>query len=152
MIAETFTDWSSRLQRFCAQLLRNRHDAEEIVQDVFARLLAKPEQFDLGKAPEVLLFRMARNKCIDARRKHTARNNADIEAIAPQPADHSDLEAALQLLPDDERETLLLTAVDGLGYREVADILGCSLGTVAARRCAAIQKLRDKLKPDGASS
>lgn len=152
MIAETFTDWSSRLQRFCAQLLRNRHDAEEIVQEVFARLLAKPDQFDLGKAPEVLLFRMARNRCIDAHRKRAPRNNVDIEPVAPEPTDHSDLEAALQQLPDDERETLLLTAVDGLGYREVADILGCSLGTVAARRYAAIQKLRTRLKPSGPTS
>jgi RNA polymerase sigma-70 factor (ECF subfamily) len=61
--------------------------------------------------------------------------------------DHGDLEAALSRLPDDERETLLLTAVDGLGYREVAEILGCSLGTVATRRCAAIQKLRRRLAP-----
>ena len=42
---------------------------------------------------------------------------------------------------------LLLTAVDGLGYREVAEILGCSLGTVATRRCAALQKLRRRLAP-----
>ena len=114
------------------------------MQEVFARLLAKPDQFDLGKAPEVLLFRMARNRCIDAHRKR--------EPVAPEPTDHSDLEAALQQLPDDERETLLLTAVDGLGYREVADILGCSLGTVAARRYAAIQKLRTRLKPSGPTS
>ncbi|HEB53573.1 MAG TPA: sigma-70 family RNA polymerase sigma factor, partial [bacterium] len=57
----------------------------------------------------------------------------------------SDLQAALAQLPDAERETLLLTAVEGLGYREVARILGCSLGTVAARRCAAIERLRERL-------
>ena len=61
--------------------------------------------------------------------------------------DEDDAATALAKLPDDERETLLLTAVDGLGYREVADILGCSLGTVAARRCTAIRKLRERLKP-----
>ena len=152
MIAETFTEWSSRLQRFCAQLLRNRHDAEEVVQEVFQRLLAEPDRFDLGKAPEVLLFRMARNRCIDVRRKHAARNNVDFEPVVPEPTDHSDLEAALQQLPDDERETLMLTAVAGLGYREVADILGCSLGTVASRRYAAIKKLRVWLKPIGPTS
>jgi RNA polymerase sigma factor (sigma-70 family) len=95
VIAETSTEWSSRLQRVCAQLLRNRHGAEELVQEVFQRLLPEPDRFDLGKAPEVLLFRMARNRCIDARRKHAARNNADIEAVAPERTDHSDLEAAL---------------------------------------------------------
>lgn len=147
MIAETFTEWQSRLERFCAQLLRNRHDAEEIVQDVFARLLADPKRFDLQNTPEVLLFRMARNRCVDKNRKRRARNNVDINPVAPQAHDHGELAAALAKLPDDERETLLLTAVDGLGYREVADILGCSLGTVAARRCTAIQKLRKRLTP-----
>jgi RNA polymerase sigma-70 factor, ECF subfamily len=145
VIAETFTEWHSRLQRFCAQLLQNQHDAEEIVQEVFARLLADPARFDLSESPEVLLFRMARNRCLDARRKQSARNNVDIEAAAPEPTDHGDLEAALKTLPDDERETLLLTAVDGLGYREVAGILNCSLGTIASRRCTAINKLRNRL-------
>jgi len=147
VIAETFTAWQSRLERFCAQLLRNRHDAEEIVQDVFARLLAEPKRFDLQNTPEVLLFRMARNRCVDKSRKRAARNNVDIDPVAPQAQDHGELEAAMAELPDDERETLLLTAVDGLGYREVADILRCSLGTVAARRCTAIQKLRKRLAP-----
>lgn len=155
MIAETFTDWQSRLERFCAQLLRNRHDAEEIVQDVFARLVAEPQRFDLKKAPEVLLFRMARNRCIDRSRKREARNNVDLDPVAPDtcgtdtcgPGDHDELAAALASLPDGERETLLLTAVEGLGYREVAEILGCSLGTVAARRCTAIRKLRERLTP-----
>lgn len=135
------------MERFCAQLLHNRHDAEEIVQDVFARLVADPQRFDLSKTPEVLLFRLARNRCIDARRKRTARNNVNIEPTAPASQDHSDLAAALAKLPDDERETLLLTAVDGLGYREVAGILACSVGTVATRRCTAIRKLRSRLTP-----
>jgi len=147
VIAETFTTWRSRLERFAAQLLQNRHDAEEIVQDVFTRLLGEPDRFDLRTGPEVLLFRLVRNRCIDARRRRTPRSNADVDPEAAPASDHSDLLQALAKLPDDERETLLLTAVEGLGYREVADVLGCSLGTVAARRCAAIQKLRQRLTP-----
>lgn len=42
---------------------------------------------------------------------------------------------------------VLLTAIDGLGYREVAAILGCSLGTVAARKYAAVALLRTRLAP-----
>jgi len=147
VISEVFTQWQSRLQNFCTQLLQNRHDAEEVVQDVFARLVGNPDRYDLSTAPETLLFRMARNRCIDARRKHTARSNAHIEPITATSPDHSDLEAALSSLPGEQREVLLLTAIDGIGYREVADILNCSIGTVAARRCAAITKLRQKLQP-----
>ena len=145
MIAETFTKWRPRLVQFCTQRLRDPHEAEEVVQDVFARLVAAPDRYRLGESAEVLLFRMARNRCIDARRRRRPRSNADIEPVAPENGDHSDLQAALAQLPDAERETLLLTAVEGLGYREVARILGCSLGTVAARRCAAIERLRERL-------
>lgn len=145
MIAETFTAWRGRLERYCAQLLHNRHDAEEVVQDVFARLVAVPDRFDLDDAPEVLLFRLARNRCIDVRRKRVPRSNAAVEPATEPPREADELGRALATLRDDERETLLLTAVDGLGYRDVAAILGCSLGTVAARRGAAILKLRERL-------
>ena len=145
MIAETFQQWQPRLQRYCAQLLGSAHDAEEVVQDVFARLVAEPSRYDLSNGADVLLFKMARNRCIDVRRKRRARSNADVEPAVEAPLDHAELAAALTTLPADERETLLLTAIDGLGYREVAAILGCSLGTVAARRCAAIEKLRERL-------
>lgn len=145
VIAEVFQRWQPRLQRYCAQLLGSRHDAEEVVQDVFARLVAAPARYDLSSGAGVLLFKMARNRCSDVRRKRRARSNAEVEPTTEPPPDHAELEAALATLPAGERETLLLTAIDGLGYREVAAILGCSLGTVAARRCAAIDKLRRRL-------
>lgn len=147
MIAEIFTTWQDRLVRYCAQLLRDRHEAEEVVQDVFARLVDEPARYDLAQRAEVLLFRMAHNRCVDARRRRRPQSNVDPEPLAgpPTAAPDEDLQRALATLPTDEREALLLTAVDGLGYREVAEILGCSVGTVAARRCAAIDKLRERL-------
>ncbi|HEX6810584.1 MAG TPA: sigma-70 family RNA polymerase sigma factor [Planctomycetota bacterium] len=147
MIDATFTEWRARLLRFCSQLLRNDHDAEEVVQDVFARLLARNGRYDLGTDPGVLLFRLARNRCIDVRRKHHAVAAADLEVTAREERPNLELAEALAGLPFAEREVLLLTAVDGLGYREVAAVLGCSLGTVAARRYAAIQKLQRRLSP-----
>jgi RNA polymerase sigma-70 factor (ECF subfamily) len=147
LIDATFTEWRARLLRFCSQLLRNDHDAEEVVQDVFASLLARNGRYDLGTDPGVLLFRLARNRCIDVRRKHRAVAAADLEATAREERPNLELAEALAGLPFAEREVLLLTTVDGLGYREVAAVLGCSLGTVAARRFAAIQKLQRRLSP-----
>lgn len=143
----TFTAWRPRLLRFCAQLLRSEHDAEEVVQDVFARLLARPAAFDLREDAGVLLFRLARNRCIDVRRKRAAEPHAGLDPAARDERPQLELQEALAALPLAEREVLLLTTVDGLGYRDVAAILGCSLGTVAARRYAAITTLRRKLAP-----
>ena len=147
MIDATFTEWRPRLLRFCGQLLRNAHDAEEVVQDVFAKLLATNGRYDLATDPGVLLFRLARNRCIDLRRKRHAAATPDLEVAAREERPHLELAEALASLPLHEREVLLLTTVDGLGYREVAAVLGCSLGTVAARRFTAIQKLQQRLSP-----
>jgi len=133
--------WRPRLLRFCTRMLRHAHDAEEVVQDVFTKLLTH-ERYRLDEEPGVLLFRLARNRCIDLRRKRAPEAHADLVAIAPDAAPLRDLIEAIDRLPLPQREVLLLTAIDGLGYREVAAILGCSLGTVAARRYSAVQQLQ----------
>lgn len=147
MLEPTFTAWRPRLLRFCAQWLRSEHDAEEVVQDVFAKLLARQPGRPLDDDPGVLLFRMARNRCIDMRRKRAAEPRPELEATARDDRPHLELQEALAALPATQRDVLLLTAVDGLGYREVAAIVGCSLATVAALRYAAINTLRRTLAP-----
>lgn len=146
MLEHTFTTWRPRLLRFCAQWLRNPHDAEEVVQDVFTRLAARPHAYDLSADPGVLLFRIARNRCADLRRRPRPVTSEGPEPAAPAAADPA-LDEAVAALPAAEREALLLTTVEGLGYREVAAILGCSLGSVANLRYAAINTLRQRLAP-----
>jgi RNA polymerase sigma-70 factor, ECF subfamily len=147
VIADTFNAWRERLLRFCTQLLRNVHDAEEVVQDVFAALVTHDGNFDLQRDPGVLLFTLARRRCVDRRRKHRATTTAAVEATARDERPQLELQEALAMLPWVQREVLLLTAVDGLGYRDVAAILDCSLGTVASERAAAILTLRRRLAP-----
>jgi RNA polymerase sigma factor (sigma-70 family) len=147
VIEQTFTAWRERLLRFCAHLLRNAHDAEEVVQDVFARLLAREGTLDLSTDPGVLLFRLARNRCVDVRRKKAATADGALDPASRDERPRLELREAIAALPWAQREVLLLTAVDGLGYREVAAIVGCSLGTVASERAAAIATLRRRLAP-----
>lgn len=146
MDATLYETWRARLLSFCRQLLRHSHDAEEVVQDVFTKLLTTAGRYDLTVDPGVLLFRLARNRCIDLRRKCRPTTIADPVVTAPA-GRHPDVEEAIAALPLPEREVLVLTTIDGLGYREVAAILGCSLGTVASERAAAILTLRRRLAP-----
>jgi RNA polymerase sigma-70 factor, ECF subfamily len=147
VLESTFLVWRPRLLRFCTNLLRHRHDAEEVVQDVFTKLIEKGASYDLTVQPEVLLFRMARNRCVDLRRKRPVVANDATEPVARDMQLGIDVAEALAALPIAEREVMLLTTIDGLGYREVAAILGCSLGTVAARKYAAIERLQRRLSP-----
>lgn len=142
-----YATWRPRLLSFCRQLLRHHHDAEEVVQDVFTKLLTKANRYDLAVDVGVLLFRLARNRCIDLRRKHRPAAIADLVVAAPAVGHRPEVDEAIAALPLPEREVLVLTTIDGLGYREVAAILGCSLGTVAARKYAAIDELRRRLAP-----
>jgi RNA polymerase sigma-70 factor, ECF subfamily len=139
--------WRPRLQRFCSRLLGNAHDAEEVVQDVFARLVATGDRYRLDRDVDVLLFRMARNRCADLRRKHRPESHPDVNAAVGVTGGTADVDEAIATLPFAQREVLLLTAVDGLSYREAAAILGCSIGTVAARKYAAVAALRTRLEP-----
>lgn len=139
--------WRPKLLRFCTQVLGHSHDAEEVVHDVFARLLEKQASYSLDAEVGVLLFKMARNRCIDLRRRKVPEPRDDLVVRAPDDGRVLDLREALLLLEHEEREVISLTALDGLGYREVAAILGCSLGTVAARKYAAVEKLRRRLAP-----
>jgi RNA polymerase sigma factor (sigma-70 family) len=141
-----YQTWRPLLLRFCTQLLRHAHDAEEVVHDVFAKLLTTKDRYRLDEQPEVLLFRLARNRCIDLRRKHRPESHADLVVQAPDATSHRDLDEAIAQLPLIQREALLLTAIDGLGYREAAAILGVALGTVAARRYAAVAELQRRLR------
>ena len=141
-----YRTWAPRLLRFCTQLLGS-HDAEEVVQDVFARLLQSEGRYQLEQDPGVLLFRLARNRCIDVQRKRRAQPVAELELAAPAADGDPDLREAIARLPFAQREVLLLTVQDELTYRDVARILGCSLGTVAARKYAAIAELRRRLAP-----
>ena len=147
MIEGAVERWRPQLLRFCARMLRNAHDAEEVVQDVFARLVEHQGRYDLARDPEVLLFRLARNRCIDVLRRRAPEPAATLDPAAPSLTDRLELDELLATLPASERSALLLTAIDGLGYREVAAILNCSLGSVAALRCRAINKLRRSLTP-----
>lgn len=142
-----YATWRPRLLSFCRHLLRHRHDAEEVVQDVFTKLLTHAGRYDLDANPGVLLFRLTRNRCIDLRRKHGPTAVADLAVAAPASSSSQDVDEAIAALPEPLREVLLLTTIEGLGYREVAAILGCSLGTVACRKYAAIEQLRQRLSP-----
>jgi len=140
-----FVAWRPRLLRFCERLLGHRHDAEEVVQDVFARLVEHAARYDLRRDPQLLLYTMARNRCADLRRRRKHHESpADHEPVAP--GEPPELRAAVAALPDPEREVILLTVQEGLTYQDVARILGCSIATVAARKYAALLRLRRGLQ------
>jgi RNA polymerase sigma-70 factor (ECF subfamily) len=136
-------------------LCGNAGDADDLVQETFARALAAEQKFD-GAHLKAWLFRILRNAFIDGYRKRKAQVDLDgpldadmlsvqLDAARTQGVLASELEAALMALSDDAR-TVILLDLEGMTEVEVADVLGCAVGTVKSRLSRARALLRAQLK------
>jgi RNA polymerase sigma-70 factor (ECF subfamily) len=122
-------------------LTRNRAAAEDLVQDTVVNALGAREQFQPGTNLAAWLHRILRNRFISDVRKRkpsVAIEDAPMAALAcaADPADRlvaKELAGALDRLPADQRETLLLVTLHGLSCEEAAEVTGCAVGTVKSR-------------------
>jgi RNA polymerase sigma-70 factor (ECF subfamily) len=149
-----------------ARYLTGSHaDGEDLVQETYARALAHPTSFRGGNL-KAWLFRILRNTFIDLYRRgrnNPTRGGLDTVSptVEPQPIGEllrddleidqlrgmvaADIEAALMTLTDDARAVVLLD-LEGLTEVEVADVIGCPVGTVKSRLARARGALRGRLK------
>jgi RNA polymerase sigma-70 factor (ECF subfamily) len=153
------------LFRVARNLTGRDEDAEDLVQDTFARALGAPSQFTPGTNLRAWLFRILRNLHVDLYRRarsNPVRLNAedlgtDI-ALAPEDPLRGDeelhrlravvaedIQAALASLSVDAR-TVILLDVEGLTETELAEVMGCTVGTVKSRLSRARAALRVKLR------
>jgi RNA polymerase sigma-70 factor (ECF subfamily) len=136
-------------------------DAEDLVQETYARALAARKRFD-GRHLKAWLFQILRNTFVDGyrKRKHEGARPIDADLDGPIDADwlrgdveiHQlrkvvahEIEAALMALSEDARAVILLD-LEGMTEMEVAEILGCAVGTVKSRLARARLLLRRRLK------
>ena len=143
-------------------LLRNREDALEIAQEAFFRAYKKIKSFQGGSSFYTWLYRIAVNLAIDSQRRQK-RNPLEFREtmdglfeeqneVARDPfSDVQDRElrekliSAINDLTPEHRAVIILRAVEGLSYKDIGEILGCSEGTVMSRLHYARKKLKEKL-------
>ena len=144
-------------------LLRNRDDAMEVAQEAFFRAYRKINSFQGGSSFYTWIYRIAVNISIDTQRRQK-RNPLDfresmdgvMEAqneVAKDPfADVHDRELrekltkAINDLTPEHKAVIVLRTIEGMSYKDIGQILGCSEGTVMSRLHYARKKLQDKLK------
>jgi RNA polymerase sigma factor (sigma-70 family) len=154
-LAVLFERYHLALFRYLLQLTRNRALSEDLVQEVFFRVLKYAQSYDANFSFAAWLYAMARNASLDALHKGRAeQNGAEMEDMRSQEPmaeemmsrkqDVMHLEEALQKLPEAQREVLLLSRFHNLRYEEIARIMRCEIGTVKVRVYRALKELREK--------
>jgi RNA polymerase sigma-70 factor (ECF subfamily) len=131
-----------RLRVFALSLTKNRDQADDLVQDTILRALRKRSSFEPGTNLNAWLFTILRNSFCTERRKRS-REVADSDGeyaarLARDPEQMGklnlrDVQAALEKIPPEQRDALLLVGVQGLPYEKAAMICGTPIGTVKSR-------------------
>ncbi|MDQ3478770.1 MAG: RNA polymerase sigma factor [Pseudomonadota bacterium] len=134
-----------RLRRFAHGLSRNPADADDLTQLTVERALRSRSQWRAGTRLDSWSYRIMRNLWIDTVRARTRRERFEAppeEAESVGEDSRGQVEATIELqramaamerLPDEQREVVTLILVEGFGYREVAEMLDLPLGTVSSR-------------------
>jgi RNA polymerase sigma-70 factor, ECF subfamily len=159
VLVETY---STLLFRVAHSVLRSRAESEDVVQDVFVRVIEHSRSLPAVRDMRVWLIRIAWNLAIDRRRRIRPEqmDASFVEGLVAtsMPADEAMDEAQrmkavlleLERLPKGERHVLLLSAIEELGTAEMAQVLGKSESAVRALLFRARMRLRQRLKKGGA--
>jgi RNA polymerase sigma factor (sigma-70 family) len=169
-LTETIGREQGRLRNFIRRRVADEADAEDILQDVFYELI---EAYRLMKPIEQVgawLYRVARNRIIDAFRKKKTQpflqekdpdaegsDTLSLEELLPSPdagpeATYArsilleELDAALDELPEEQREVFLAHEFEGLSFKEISEETGVGVNTLLSRKHHAVVYLRRRLQ------
>jgi RNA polymerase sigma-70 factor, ECF subfamily len=149
-----YKKYAPDVYRFALYLSGERGEAEDITSETFVRAWTSPEPIEMATV-KAYLFTIARNLFLQGLRKKSRHVGLDDELRDPQAGPYALAEqkeklqsvmAELQKLPEASRSALLMSAVDGMAYEEIAQVLGVSLAAVKVkihRARLALAGLRD---------
>ena len=148
---EQLLTWVPRLRRYSRALAGNRDDADDLVQDTLERAWAKSGLWRGVADMRGWLFSIMHNLHVDGVRRPKLStvvmdDDTPEPAIAPTQGERLavlDLQAALDQLPVEQKEILLLIALEDMAYADVAKTLGIPIGTVMSRLSRGRERLRD---------
>lgn len=159
--------YQGRVYSLVYGMVRNREDARDITQEVFVKAYDSLESFRLESSFYTWIYRIAMNRAIDFVRKRKRKESAGFEeGIATRDGDgdiadvhhtespsrllerkrlYARIMDAVEKLPEDQRQAILLRELEGLSYKEIAEVMEIPEGTVMSRLYYARKKLQKLL-------
>ena len=167
--------YQERAYRLALRVLRDEEAAQDVVQEGFLKVYRSLDRFEGRSSFYTWLYRVVMNLCLDAKRRDRSGRHAEWDETAPMEIDPGAADAAaetsrersspsgqleraelrsvvadaIEKLPDDARQTLVLREVEGLSYAEIALCLGVPKGTVMSRLHNARKRLKEILLASG---
>mgnify|MGYP000968193010 CR=1 FL=1 len=155
-LAELYSQTKTMVYGFALSILRNKHDAEDIMQDTYVKIYASAKEYrSQGKATAWILT-ITRNLSL-MKLRAGKRTDAPTEELWDPPDTHDSiegsinrlvLETAMTTLSDEERQIIMLHAVTGQKHREIAALLQMPLSTTLSKYHRGLSKLKKLLKED----
>lgn len=142
------------LFRFAYFRVGSREVAEDIVQNVFLKLIENCIDLALMKSPRMYLFRMVSNRCIDYQRREIIHQVPldEVKGLMDENEEETALRqeyerivALLDDIPFEQAEVIRMNTIDNLSFVEIAEILDLSVSTVKSRFMYGVNKVRAKL-------
>jgi len=172
---ELFENYKDRVFNLSVRLLGNQTDAADVTQDAFIAVFRKIGEFRFSSRFYTWLYRVVYNLCMDHRRRVPSEIPLGAAGGPSAPGERSDsvfanlrdpapppfeqiaegesrsrlVERALRRLSEPLRAAIVLRYMEDLRYDEIADVLGCSVGTVKSRLSRAHHFLQEFLGPNG---
>lgn len=156
------------LFNFLLRSVHNKSRAEELLQDVFLRVVRSKERYQHTARFSTWIYTIARNLCVDESRRakfrrtisldapqrddststmldRTASKDVGTDRAAAAPRIRARVAAAVKELPDEQREVFLMRQLKGLSFKEIGAIVGAPENTVKSRMRYALEKIRNEL-------
>ncbi len=159
---EIFDKYHKKVYRIAYGVVRQREDALDVIQEVFIKLFRSIKNFKGRSHFYTYLYRMVMNTAIDHKRKAGKQFMASLDEEGSfEPSEEAErgpervllqkeleerVKLAMDRLPDEQRAALIYRDVEGLSYQEMAEAMGCSIGTVMSRLHYGRKRMQESLK------
>ena len=161
-LKEIFEQYHKKVYRIAFGVVRQREEALDIVQEVFIKLFRSIKNFKGRSHFYTYLYRMVMNTAIDHARKTGKQQLSSLDEEGSfEPSDEAEkgperillqkeleerVKRAMDKLPVEQRAALIFRDMEGLSYQEMAEAMGCSIGTVMSRLHYGRKKMQELLK------